>query len=102
MGILNKSNNCCCTSSSSSQKCTTDNNSTPSNVGIGSNSSTTCDSGYCCNITPDTIEKAAEPAPAPKPVTQCESTPDSGVCNASCQAAAAAKEADRRRRVLGR
>lgn len=100
MGILDKSNNCCCTSAS--YTCTTDNNTTPSTVGIGSSSSTTCDSGYCCNITPDTIEKAAEPAPAPKPVAQCGSTPDSGFCNATCQAAAAAKEADRRRRVLGR
>lgn len=102
MGILDQSNSCDCTSST----CTTDNKTTSSNsVGIGSSSpgtnccsySSTPDSGYCCNITPDTIEKAPEPAPAPKPVAQCGPTPDSGFCDATRRRAA-----DRRRRVLGR
>ena len=88
MGILDQSNSCNC--NCTSPTCTTDNKTTSSNsVGIGSSSpstsscsySSTPDSGYCCNVTPDTIDKAPAPAPAPKPAAQCGPTKDSGFCN---------------------
>ena len=84
--------NCSCTCGGSS--CTTDNNtSTTSNTSSCTSSCTTdnCttstptkDSGYCCNVTPETIVRAPEPKVGISSSSCCNTcsgpTRDSGFC----------------------
>lgn len=88
MGILDQSNKCNCSCDYSS---TTE----------------TADSGYCCNITPDTVETSSSSVGVGSSSSSCTTcvtpTPDSGYCcNITPQSSIDDAERRRRSRRRGR